>query len=129
MFRLFANLSIRSKVIFAFTLVFVETVGLGLFTVHRLDAATRVAEDLRSDWLPGIRDMGDMARFAERLRGDQIQLVIATGQDRARRESEAKRQAALFDETFRRHHSTVVRGASGCAARSPRRAWRRSGRR
>src|SRR5882762_1313157 len=49
------NLSIRAKVIIAFTLVLVLTGGLGYFAADRLGAVNNAAHDIRTNWLPSVR--------------------------------------------------------------------------
>jgi methyl-accepting chemotaxis protein len=49
---LISSISIRAKLITAFTLLLAGTIGLGLLAVERLDGVNAIAADLRDNWLP-----------------------------------------------------------------------------
>ena len=87
---LISSVSIRAKLITAFTLLFAGTIGLGLFA-ERLDGVNAIAADLRDNWLPATRTLADMARAAERSRLNQAMSV-----DDA--ESERPARAKLMNE-------------------------------
>ena len=55
MAHLFAQLSIRSKIIAGFAAVLICTIGLGLFSTQRLDAVNGNAQVIRDNYLPGTR--------------------------------------------------------------------------
>ena len=50
-----SSISIRPKLITAFTLLLAGTIGLGLFAVERLDGVNVIAADLQDNWLPATR--------------------------------------------------------------------------
>jgi len=59
------NLSIRGKVLAAFACVFVTILGLGLFAAERLSQVNHEAADIRDNWLPGTRVLGQLAQATE----------------------------------------------------------------
>jgi hypothetical protein len=66
--HLFAQLSIRSKIIAGFAAVLICTIGLGLFSTQRLDAVNGNAQDIKDHYLPGTRILGRLAQVSERVR-------------------------------------------------------------
>ena len=70
------NLTIRSKVVLAFGLVLSVTLGLGLFAVQRLDLVQDRAADVRDNWFPASRALGDYAFQTMRVR--QMEAVVIT---------------------------------------------------
>jgi len=69
------NWSIRWKVISAFTVVILLCIGLGVLAVDRLAAVNSQAEDIRSDWLPSVRSLGQVAIFVERAKAIENNIV------------------------------------------------------
>jgi methyl-accepting chemotaxis protein len=67
----FKNLSIRGKVLSAFVVVLVVSDALGIFTLSRLSAVNSAAAELRDDWVPSLRVIGEIAMSSERIRANQ----------------------------------------------------------
>src|ERR1700760_4535443 len=98
MLSLFSRYTIRANVVGAFALALVCTIGLGLFSVQRLDAVNAAAADIRNNWLPSTRLLGRMAQIAERLRSEQgAALLLRTGGKQQQFGDLLSRQVALFD--------------------------------
>ncbi len=70
------NLSIRSKVALAFGLVLTVTLALGLFAVQRLELVQDRATEMRDNWFPAARALGDYAFETMRVR--QMEAVVIT---------------------------------------------------
>ena len=70
------NLTIRSKVAAAFGLVLAVTLGLGLFAIERLGLVHERAADMRDNWFPAARALGDYAFETMRVR--QMEAVVIT---------------------------------------------------
>ena len=87
MSRIFSTISIRLKVVLAFTVVLLCTVGVGIFAVQRLDGVNRAAADIRDNSLPSTRILGDLAYHALRFR--QLEAVRAIAPDAAAKAEEA----------------------------------------
>ena len=51
------NLSIKFKVVIAFTVVLVATVAMGTFSNQRLGVVNDAAVEMRDNWLPATRDL------------------------------------------------------------------------
>ena len=106
--NIFSRFSIRAKLIVAFALVLCATIGLGLFAVQKLDAVSATAVDLRDNWLPSMRTLGDVSRFTERMRVNQALLADASdAEDRTRTIATIKTTADLADKVYQEYLSTI----------------------
>ncbi len=91
--RFFAMLSIRAKVLSAFALVLCCTLGLGGFALDRMDATGAASADVRNNWLPSTRYLGQIAASSERLRGTYSAVVMAPNRERRAYYFQASRSA------------------------------------
>ena len=85
-----SNWLIRTKVIAAFALVLAVTLTLGLTAMHGLSGVNGAATDIRDNWLPGTRVLGDIAFNTMRFRQIQATLILASTD-----EARAKEAATL----------------------------------
>lgn len=65
------NISIRNKIILAFTLMLCSIIGLGIFSLICLRDLNDSAAEMRNKSLPSTRYLGHMAQVTERLRLNQ----------------------------------------------------------
>ena len=72
------NLSIRTKVLTAFGMVFIACCGLGLFGLEQTSAVNDVALDVRDDWLPSTGALGNLAVAMENYRIAEARIIIST---------------------------------------------------
>jgi HAMP domain-containing protein len=63
-----ANVSIRAKIIGAFAMVLGCTIALGLFATQRLNAVNEASAQIRQDYLPSTRILGEIAYHTMRFR-------------------------------------------------------------
>jgi methyl-accepting chemotaxis protein len=75
--RIFSSISVRLKVVLAFALVLLCTIGLGVFALQRLDGVNHAAASIRSDSLPTTRVLGELAYQTTRLRQLEATRVLA----------------------------------------------------
>ncbi len=111
MFQSLANISIRAKFIVSFALILCCTVGLGLFSVTRLGEVNAFAAEMRNNWLPSTRVLGEMAQTLERLRLNQY--IAATTASESRRQDTAAKSAIQLQalkEAFERY-KLLISGA------------------
>ncbi len=73
----FQNLKIRTKVTAAFGFVLLVSVLLGLFALQRLSAVNAAAADMRDNWLPATRALGDFTAATTRYRMRQANLMLS----------------------------------------------------
>jgi methyl-accepting chemotaxis protein len=109
MFSKFSHLSIRTKVISIFAVVLGCAVGLGLFAINGVEHMNAKGEDIHTNWLPSIRQLGEMALNAERVRTNQSTLLLAetdVERDRARKIIETQRAAY---EKMRQDYDKAIR--------------------
>ena len=104
---LISSISIRAKLIAAFSLLLAGTIGLGLFAVERLDGVNAIAADLRDNWLPATRTLADMARAAERSRLNQAMSVDDAESEHLARVKLINEQADVFRAAFAKYQPTV----------------------
>ncbi|MDZ5649062.1 methyl-accepting chemotaxis protein [Nitrospirillum sp. BR 11828] len=71
------NLSIRLKILTAFLVVFLTTLGLGLFGLSRTEAVSNTAADMRDNWLPSTAALGRLGVAVTDARAVEGRLVIA----------------------------------------------------
>src|ERR1700755_254438 len=106
---LLTRFSIRAKLIMAFALILCGTISLGLFAVQRLNRVSASAADLRDNWLPATRALGDMGRFAEQIRVQpQLQLLAVVPADRDLVTATIQDRTKLFNEQFDKYEATVA---------------------
>ncbi len=104
----FQNLSIRSKVIGAFGLVLLLTCSVSFFAVSQLSAVDSVANDLRSNWLPGVRTLSQVAILSERIKAAQNALLATPpGGDTSKPEAALKAALAEREKAWQAYLPTV----------------------
>ena len=87
--------SIKAKVTGAFALVLMVAVGLGLFAVERLGAVNDQAADIRDNWLPSTRLLGEFAHQMASHRASVATLLLAAS------DAAMDKQQAALDKTER----------------------------
>ena len=75
--QVWQNLSIATKVVAAFVLVFVATVGLGLFGVAQTAAVNDKAADVRDNWLPSTAGLGKLVSAVREARVREAAVALA----------------------------------------------------
>ncbi len=76
MSRIFANLTIRAKVILGFAVVLSCTLGLGVFSIERLTRINAGSAKIANHALPAAQMLGDVAWRSEQLRSREGQLLL-----------------------------------------------------
>ncbi|HEY0184509.1 MAG TPA: MCP four helix bundle domain-containing protein, partial [Rhodopila sp.] len=71
------NLSISTKVVLAFALVFAATVGLGLFGLSQTAAVNAKAADIRNNWLPSTAGLGTLLAAIKESRLREARVVMS----------------------------------------------------
>ena len=71
----------RTKIIWAFVLVLVATLGVGGFAVARLSAMNDRAVDLRDNWMTAIGELGKYQYAETRMRAYHLSYLSVTNQD------------------------------------------------
>ena len=72
------NQSISTKIVAAFTLVFVSAVWLGLFGLAQTASINEKAADVRDNWLPSTVLLGKFAAQIKEFRIKEARILIST---------------------------------------------------
>lgn len=75
--NLLSHLTIRTKIIIAFAFVFSCTVGVGLISIQKLGGVTANAADVRDNWLPSVRVLGQLSERVQQLRALEAAHIFA----------------------------------------------------
>jgi methyl-accepting chemotaxis protein len=62
----------------AFAVVLAATMALGFFADQRMGAINGHAAEIRDNWLPATRDLGNLAAITERYRIAEANHVLST---------------------------------------------------
>jgi methyl-accepting chemotaxis protein len=92
-------ISIRLKVILAFTIVLCCTAGLGLFALERLGGVNRAAADIRDHAIPATRILGELAYHTMRFR--QLEATYALAPDAEAKAKEAASMRTVGEQAAR----------------------------
>nr|WP_243850775.1 methyl-accepting chemotaxis protein [Rhizomicrobium electricum] len=118
------DLSVSKKVIGAFALVLIATIGLGFFSVGRLSLVNQKAADIRDNWLPATRELGEIKYITMRYRQRQAVYLMLTSD--TEREKERSNMAALrteFDEAYKKYEATIDTDEEREIAKAINAAW------
>jgi len=116
----FKDISVSGKVMGVFSCILLVTVALGLFSAQRLSQLNTNAGEIRDQWLPTTRLLGEVRYYATRYRSYQGGYLLATS-DKDREQfsntlaslsasvtsSLAKYQALVSDEKGREHAQQI----------------------
>jgi methyl-accepting chemotaxis protein len=94
------NLSIKVKVIGAFSAVLVVTILLGVFAIWRLAAVNDKAAEIRINWLPSTRAVGELSGKTERFRIAEANWVMVSQEDKAAAEQKMRSALAMRDKAW-----------------------------
>ncbi|HTP85220.1 MAG TPA: methyl-accepting chemotaxis protein [Alphaproteobacteria bacterium] len=118
------NLKIRAKVTLAFGFVLLVSVGLGLFALQRLSMVNDKAADLRDNWLPATRALGEVSYHTMRYRQIEAAYILApTAEAKA---TEEKGMAAVREDAqkaWAAYEATVTPGEERKLADAIKAGW------
>ena len=120
----FQNLSVRAKVVSAFTCVLVATVSLGIFAVERLSAVNAHAENMRTNWLPAVRVLGELNYDATRSRAfEAMNLLPMNDAERAEELGTMKSFEAKANDAIRLYQPLISTGDETAVANRMQSSW------
>ncbi|HWE75180.1 MAG TPA: methyl-accepting chemotaxis protein [Stellaceae bacterium] len=118
------DLSIKTKMIAAFTMLFVVTVALGLLAVQRLSVINDSARDLRDTWLVGTRTLGDFKYNTMRYRQLQAAHILsATDEEAAKERTTMNDVASAAGTAWGRYEKTIAHDEERALADQIHHAW------
>jgi methyl-accepting chemotaxis protein len=94
------NFSIKTKLIGAFSAVFVVTILLGVFAISRLAAVNDKAAEIRVNWLPSTYALGELSGKTERFRVAEANWVMVPQEDKAPAEQKMRNALAMRDKAW-----------------------------
>jgi len=93
------DLSVSRKIIATSILVLVTTIALGFFAVERLAVVNGSAAELRDNWLPAMRILGDLRYHATRFRSIEGSYLLPTSEaDHAHAAADIRKYEGLIAE-------------------------------
>ncbi|WP_443747561.1 methyl-accepting chemotaxis protein [Asticcacaulis solisilvae] len=104
---MFRHFTIRARVIAAFVIVLLATLGLGLFAEQRLSAVNAAADDVASNWLPASNTLGDLAQSFELYRSLQGQVLLLSGADRDAKLTKMRKTRQAMEAAYKAYLPTV----------------------
>src|SRR4051812_40171568 len=105
------NVSIRTKLLIAFSALFLLIVSQGAFSINRLAVVNGLSTEMEDNWLPSTRDVGAISTLAARFRIAEARHILSTTDEDM---SGAERDMEVRLSELRRNTS-----------RSPRAPWKR----
>jgi methyl-accepting chemotaxis protein len=118
------KISIRAKIIAAFAVVLGSTIALGLFAGQRLDALDKASGEIRRDYLPSTRVLGEIAYNTMRFR--QLEATDGLAPDaeaRAGEEASLHRVQEQTRKTFEAYWPLVSGGEEQQLADQLKQEW------
>ncbi|HYH18934.1 MAG TPA: methyl-accepting chemotaxis protein [Azospirillum sp.] len=118
------TITIRTKLLVAFSALFLLVVGLGAFAVNRLEVINAVNEDLESNWLAGTRWLGVANGAIGKVRNAEARHVLASDiseMEAIERELDRRGKAAL--EAIAHYEPLAVSDAEKKGLADFRTAW------
>ena len=108
---IFHHLSIRLKIVIAFTLAVATTVSLGLFSTHRMSSLNASAEELRGIWLPSTQIAGQIASQVRDYRiQEAVYSLTSNREDMDRIEADMTATLASVDKLRTDYERVIVSG-------------------
>jgi methyl-accepting chemotaxis protein len=72
------DVAVRTKVSLTMACVLLGAVVFGLFAIQQLSQVNAVSADIRDNWLPGIRELGDFRYYVTRFRSAEGSYLLST---------------------------------------------------
>jgi len=121
---LILNLSIRTRVFAAFAMVLFITLGLGLFAMLRLGQVNDSASEIRDNWLPATRLLGDFSSATLRFRQlEATHIIAATPDQKTGEEASMHTTSELTDKLWKSYEATVMTNEERRMADAVARGW------
>jgi methyl-accepting chemotaxis protein len=118
------NWSIRTKVAAAFGFVLAVTILLGFVSLQRMGSVNDAAGDIRDNWLPATRVLGDFAFNAMRYRQiEAVALLAPTDEARAKEATTLKALIEAEAKDWKEYEPTITSGEERHLADQIREGW------
>ncbi len=117
------DLSVSKKVIGAFALVLITTIGLGAIAVSGLSRLDTDANELRSDWLPSIQVLGRFQYAITRYRSYEAAMLLIDGEQAVTDDKTRAKLADDADKALAEYDALVTPGKEREIADRIKTAW------
>ncbi|WP_043367491.1 methyl-accepting chemotaxis protein [Belnapia sp. F-4-1] len=120
-----SNASVRTKLISAFSALFLVLAGIGGVAVQQLSQVSHIATDIGRNWMPSIGNLGGVIEAANRYRTLQANALLVS--EPAQKASVAERTnnaLGRFEEFWKRYEAFVTPGEERRLADATLAAWR-----
>ena len=118
------DVSINTKMLVAFALVFVVALGLGVLSLQRLAAVNAGAREIRESWLVSTRALGEFKYHTMRYRQLQAAHILAPTPEQAAKEAATMAEvAASADSAWKEYEPTITAGEEEKLAARIHQAW------
>jgi methyl-accepting chemotaxis protein len=105
------NLTIRGKVLAAFSVIFLVTLGLGGSAIYSLGSVNDAASDIRDNWLPSTRDLGKLAAAVERIRiTESAQIMAKSPSEKSAVQTRVANAKANYDAAWKAYEPEISPG-------------------
>ncbi len=104
----FKDLSVSKKVIGAFAIVLMTTIGLGVFAISSMSRIDTEADDLRSNWMPSIQALGQFQYAVTRYRIYQATMLLAPTPEAVESEIVNQEKFAVSANKYWANYSHVI---------------------
>jgi methyl-accepting chemotaxis protein len=102
----FKDLSVSKKLVGVFALILTVTIALGLFAQSNITKLTDVSSEIRNDWMPSIRYLGQYKFAIMRYRSNQSSyLLTTTDEQRAKSAARLRTFAADAETAWNKYQS------------------------
>ena len=102
------NMTIRLRVIAAFTIVLAATLGMAFFSVQRLALVNTAAADISQNWLPAANFLGDLSQDFELFRSRQGQAILLEGDARTAMIAKMEQTHESLEADYKAYNATVT---------------------
>jgi methyl-accepting chemotaxis protein len=104
----FQRLSIRHKLIAAFSLLSIMMLALGLFAINRIHAIDLISKDIGEHWLPSVRDVGAMEYNAATYRAAVLRHLLNSDEKALAAADKERADATAEIEKYRQAYVPLI---------------------
>jgi methyl-accepting chemotaxis protein len=110
--RTLIRLRIRSKIMLSFAAVLIVTVGLGIFSLSRMEALDGAAAEIRDNALPSITGINQLSSLMEKFRVAEVGHVLATDAGEMKAETAGLQGVKAAYDVARKEFEPFIDGGS-----------------
>ncbi len=101
-------MSVRVRVIASLSIILASVLGLGIFSILRLEAVNAAANDVSTNWLPAANYLGDLSQDFELYRSRQGQVILLSGDKRETMLGKLAKTGQDIGKDYENYNATVT---------------------